>query len=362
MGFKAGIVGLPNVGKSTLFTAITKQNVLAENYPFATIEPNVGIVPVPDERLDVLANMVQPEKKLNATVEFIDIAGLVAGASRGEGLGNRFLANIREVDVICEVVRCFPEKTVTHVAGAIDPLRDISIINTELILADLEVVDNRINKIAKDPSKTVQAEKNLLQRIKSELEKGVPLRKQSLTDEERQSIKAFNFLTLKKVIYICNVSEDALQAYNESTQAVLDLGQQEATEVIVLSAKLEAEISALDEPEVINAMLQEFGLQESGLAKMIKRVYNLLDLQTFFTFNQAEVKAWTFVRGMNAWECAGIIHTDFQRGFIKAEIISYDDFVYYNGEKGAQEAGKKRIEGKEYLMQDGDISHFRFNV
>ncbi len=362
MGLKAGIIGLPNVGKSTLFKAITKQNVLTENYPFATIEPNVGVVALPDKRLDILAEITQPEKKINATVEFIDIAGLVKGAAQGEGLGNRFLANIREVDVICEVVRCFSKSQVTHVSGNVDPLRDISIINTELALADLEIVENRINKVRKNPAKEAQLEYTLLKKIKEELEKDVPLRRQKLTFEEREQLKSFNFLTAKDMIYICNVDEDNLKQCNEMIEKVLAYGKKQAIEVVVLSAELEAEVSELDDEELVAEMLQEYDMEESGLDKLIKKVYDLLGLKTFFTIKSEEVKAWTFQRGMNAWQCAGIIHSDFQKGFIKVEIISYQDFVFYGGEKAAQEAGKKRLEGKNYLMQDGDICHFRFNV
>ena len=356
MSLKAGIVGLPNVGKSTLFKAITKQNVLTENYPFATIEPNVGIVKVPDERVDVLSRLVNPQKSIYATMEFIDIAGLVRGASKGEGLGNQFLANIREVDLICEVVRCFPDKKITHVMGDINPLRDIEIINAELILADLEVVNNRINKIAKKPED--QKEYQLLLKIKENLEQGTSIKNISFDEKEQIMTKHFNFLTAKKVIFVCNIDEMDLLQTNETIEAIIAYAKKEQNEVIILCAKLEVELSEIDEKEEI---LQDLGLQEGGLDKLIKTTYQMLELQTFFTVGEPEVRAWTFKKGMKAPECAGIIHTDFEKGFIKAEVISYDDFVFYKGEKPAQEAGKKRLEGRNYTMQDGDICHFRFN-
>ncbi len=356
MSLKAGIVGLPNVGKSTLFNAITKKNVIAENYPFATIEPNVGVVLVPDERIDFLSKIIEPEKTIYTTVEFIDIAGLVAGASKGEGLGNRFLANIREVDVICEVVRCFDDKQITHVAGEINPLRDIEIINAELILSDLEIVGNRIERIAKKIEEKKEYE--LFKKIQDNLEKGINIRHIDFDEKEKQLIKNYNFLTMKKVIYICNVDEMSLVEKNYNIKKIQEYADNEKAEVIILCAKLEVELNEIEEK---SELLEDFGLQESGLDKLIKTVYNLLDLKTFFTIGKPEVKAWTFKKGMKAPQCAGIIHSDFEKGFIKAEVISYSDFYHYQSEKAVQEAGKKRLEGKEYIMQDGDICHFRFN-
>ncbi len=356
MSLKAGIVGLPNVGKSTLFKAITKKDVLAANYPFATIEPNVGVVTVLDERVDFLKNLVQPEKTIYPTLEFIDIAGLVAGASQGEGLGNRFLANIREVDVICEVVRCFTDQQIIHTSGQVNPLHDIEIIQTELILADLEVVNNRLSKILKKPED--QPEVRLLQKIKDNLEQGISLRNINLSEEEKTQIKHFNFLTLKKVVFVCNVDEVALFEQSQNVDEVQAYAKKENAEVIILCAKLEVELSEISDNETL---LEDLGLKESGLDKLTKKVYQLLDLQTFFTVGKQEVRAWPFKRGLTAPECAGIIHSDFQKGFIKAEVISYQDFEKYQSEKAVQEAGKKRLEGKEYIVQDGDICHFRFN-
>jgi len=356
MSLKAGIVGLPNVGKSTLFKAITKKDVLAANYPFATIEPNVGVVTVLDERVDFLKNLVQPEKTIYPTLEFIDIAGLVAGASQGEGLGNRFLANIREVDVICEVVRCFTDQQIIHTSGQVNPLHDIEIIQTELILADLEIVNNRLSKILKKPED--QEEVRLLQKIKDNLEQGISLRNINLSEEEKTQIKHFNFLTLKKVVFVCNVDEEALFEQSQNVAEVQAYAEKENAEVIILCAKLEVELSEISDNETL---LEDLGLNESGLDKLTKKVYQLLDLQTFFTVGKQEVRAWPFKRGLTAPECAGIIHSDFQKGFIKAEVISYQDFKKYQSEKAVQEAGKKRLEGKEYIVQDGDICHFRFN-
>ncbi len=366
MSLKAGIVGLPNVGKSTLFNAITKKNILAANYPFATIEPNVGVVTVPDERLDVLNEMYHPERLVPTTFEFTDIAGLVKGASSGEGLGNKFLSHIREVDAIVEVVRCFEDAEITHVEGKIDPIRDIEIINVELILADLEIIQNRINKIGKkaDMAKDKETilEVNTLKKCEKALTENVALRNIDFEEEELEVIKNFNLITLKPIIYATNVSEEtAIAGENEYTKLVQDYAQKEGSETIIMCAKVESELSELDEEEK-KAFLQDIGIASSGLDKLIQATYKLLGLETFFTSGTDEVRAWTFKKGMKAPECAGIIHTDFQKGFIKAEVMSYQDLAELKSEKAVKEAGKLRLEGKEYLMQDGDICYFRFNV
>ena len=366
MSLKAGIVGLPNVGKSTLFNAITKKNILAANYPFATIEPNIGVVTVPDHRLDVLSEMYQPKKTIPTTFEFTDIAGLVKGASKGEGLGNKFLSHIREVDAIVEVVRCFEDKEITHVEGEIDPIRDIEIINTELILADLEIVENRIGKIEKKAETTKDkeaiAELNVLKKCQEALNKGEALRKIEFTEDELVLIAGFNFITLKKIIYAANVSdEDAIAGGNEYTKLVEEYADNEKSKVIIMCAKLESELSGYNEEER-KAFMEDLGLNSSGLDLLIKATYDLLGLKTFFTSGTDECRAWTFKDGMKAPECAGIIHTDFQKGFIKAEVMSYEDLEKLGSEKAVQEAGKLRLEGKDYLMQDGDICYFRFNV
>lgn len=366
MSLKAGIVGLPNVGKSTLFNAITKKNILAANYPFATIEPNVGVVTVPDHRLDVLNEMYKPKKLVPTTFEFTDIAGLVKGASKGEGLGNKFLSHIREVDAIVEVVRCFEDGEITHVEGKIDPIRDIEIINTELILADLEVVESRISKIEKkaETTKDKQAvlELKALKKSKDALEQGIALRNIEYSDEELVTINGFNFITLKKIIYVANVNdEDAINGENEFTKLVVDYANQEKSKVIIMCAKLESELSEYSDDDK-KEFMKEIGLNESGLDMLIKATYDLLGLKTFFTAGTDECRAWTFKNGMKAPECAGIIHTDFQKGFIKAEVMSYQDLFELGSEKAVQEAGKLRLEGKDYHMQDGDICYFRFNV
>lgn len=365
MSLRAGIVGLPNVGKSTLFNAITKQNILAANYPFATIEPNVGVVIVPDKRLDFLNNLYQPKSLVPTAFEFTDIAGLVSGASQGEGLGNKFLSHIREVDAIVEVVRCFENKNIIHVENNVDPIRDIEIINVELILADLEVVENRLNRIGKKASmskdKETIKEVELLNKVKGNLVKNFPLRRMDFDKEELKILKPFNFLTLKPIIYMANVSEeDLLNKNNPLVLQVEGYAEAENAKVIKVCAKIEAELSDLDEEEK-QVFLNDLGIEESGLNKLIKSTYSLLGLQTFFTAGTDEVRAWTFKKGMKAPECAGIIHTDFEKGFIKAEIFNYYDLEKYGDEKLVKEAGKVRLEGKEYLMQDGDICYFRFN-
>ena len=365
MGLTAGIVGLPNVGKSTLFNAITKKNILAANYPFATIDPNVGVVVVPDKRLAKLEEMVMPENVVPTSFEFIDIAGLVKGASKGEGLGNKFLSHIREVDAICEVVRCFDDENITHVEGNTDPIRDIEIINLELIFSDLEVINSRIGRIEKKAISTKDKdalfEVELMKKIKEALESNIPARRLEYTDDEEKVLKSFNLLTKKPIIYVTNVSEEDINDGNKYVDQVKEYAKEENSEVITLCAKMESELSELNEEDKI-IFLQDLGIDDSGLNKLINATYSLLGLATYFTAGPKEVKAWTFRKGMKAPACAGIIHSDFERGFIRAEITSFTDYVEYNGEKGAKEAGKMRLEGKEYEMQDGDICLFRFNV
>ena len=365
MSLTAGIVGLPNVGKSTLFNAITKKNILAANYPFATIDPNVGVVTVPDKRIEVLENMYLPERTIPTTYEFTDIAGLVKGASTGEGLGNKFLSHIRQVDAIVEVVRCFDDNNIIHVDGSVDPIRDIEVINVELVLSDLEIITSRIGKIGKKAMTTKNKddvkEIQLLNKIKDALEKNIPVRKLGLNDDEKKIISSFNLITLKPIIYALNVSEDDIVNGNEYTNRVFEYAKNEGSEVVIISAKIESELAELDDDEKM-LFLNELGITSSGLDKLIDKTYKLLGLATFFTVGSDEVRAWTFKKGMKAPECAGIIHSDFERGFIKAEVMSYDDLVREGSELKVREAGRARIEGKEYVMQDGDICHFRFNV
>ena len=366
MGLTAGIVGLPNVGKSTLFNAITKQNILAANYPFATIEPNVGMVIVPDKRLEFLNNLYKPASLVPTTFEFTDIAGLVKGASLGEGLGNKFLSHIREVDAICEVVRCFENENIIHVESKVDPLRDIEIISVELILADLEVIENRFNKIGKKASlskdKDVQKEASILTKLKEALLKNIPIRRLDLTEEEKKYIKPFNLLTNKPIIYVANISEeDLLENNNKYVDIVRNFAKEENATVVVVCAKVESDLCDMEEAEKTQ-FLNELGVKESGIDKLISVSYNILGLKTFFTAGSDEVRAWTFKDGMKAPECAGIIHTDFQKGFIKAEVMSVCDLEELGSEKQVREAGKMRLEGKDYTMQDGDICYFRFNV
>ena len=366
MGLKAGIVGLPNVGKSTLFNAITKKNILAANYPFATIDPNVGVVTVPDKRLETLNDMYLPERLIGAQYEFIDIAGLVKGASKGEGLGNKFLANIREVDAIVQVVRCFENKDIIHVEGNIDPLRDIEIVNYELILSDLEIVEGRLSRIEKKATtsndKELLYEVDLLKKLINILSSGKMLRLEEFNDKESKLIKTYNLITNKPFIYLANVSEDDLLSNdNKYVNDVRDYASKEKSAVVLMCAKIESELSELDE-ESKREFLNDLGIQNSGLDELIHITYHMLGLKTFFTVGKDEVRAWTFRSGMKAPECAGIIHTDFERGFIKAEVMSYDDLVKYGNETKVKESGKARLEGKEYEMQDGDICLFRFNV
>lgn len=366
MSLTTGIVGLPNVGKSTIFNAITKQKILSANYPFATIEPNVGVVVVPDERLDFLNELYKPASLVPTTFEFTDIAGLVKGASNGEGLGNKFLSHIREVDAIVEVVRCFDDKNIIHVENSVDPIRDITTIEIELILSDLEIIENRLNKIGKKATmskdKEIKKEAELLIKLKESLENDIAIRKLDLTEDELKIIKPYNLLTLKPIIYMANVSEDDLTlGSNNYVEEVKEYANKEGAKVIVVCAKVEEELSELDDVDK-KEFLEALGIEESGLDKLIKAAYSLLGLQTYFTAGTDEVRAWTFKTGMKAPQCAGIIHTDFEKGFIKAEVMSYSDLKECGNEKAVKEAGKMRLEGKDYLMQDGDICYFRFNV
>ena len=366
MALTAGIVGLPNVGKSTLFNAITKAGALAANYPFATIDPNVGIVEVPDARLDKLTELVEPKKTVPTSFEFTDIAGIVKGASQGEGLGNKFLSHIREVDAITQVVRCFEDENITHVAGKVDPISDIEVINLELILADLESVDKRyakVSKLAKQKDKESMEEAAVLEKLKDAFANEMPARSVELTDEEKKIVKGLSLLTLKPALYVANVSEDEVSdsEENEYVKQVREYAAKEGAEVIVVCAKIEEEIAQLDDEE--KAMfLEELGIEESGLDQLIKAAYSLLGLATYFTAGVQEVRALTFRKGMKAPQCAGIIHSDFERGFIRAETISFDDLVEYGSKPAAKEAGRLRLEGKEYVVQDGDVMEFLFNV
>ena len=366
MSLKAGIVGLPNVGKSTLFNAITKKHILAANYPFATIDPNVGVVTVPDSRLIFLENLYIPKNTVPTTFEFTDIAGLVEGASKGEGLGNKFLSHIREVDAIVEVVRCFEDENIIHVTGSVNPVRDMEIINVELVLSDLEIVENRIAKIEKKAQTTKDKdtvlELEILKKCQEALLNNNPIRHLSFTDDETNLLKGFNFITAKPIIYVANVGEeDAVVGDNKYTKEVKEYAAKENASVIVMCAKLESELAELEESEK-KAFLQELGIANSGLDKLIFATYDLLGLQTFFTVGKDECRAWTFKKGTNAKKAAGLIHSDIERGFIKAEIMKYNDLETLQDEKKVQESGKLYLEGKDYIMQDGDIVYFRFNV
>ncbi|MFA5602418.1 MAG: redox-regulated ATPase YchF [Bacilli bacterium] len=365
MSLRVGIIGMPNVGKSTLFNAITKKRILAANYPFATIDPNIGIVIVPDKRLEKLENMYLPEKLTPTSFEFIDIAGLVKGASTGEGLGNKFLSHIREVDAICEVVRCFDDENIIHVEGKVDPIRDIETINLELIFADLEVLEARIERIKKKAEttkdKNMIIEYNTVLKIKNALENNIASRLLDLDEDEKNIIRSYNLLTMKPLIYMSNIKEQNIIDDNEYVIKVKQYAEKERAQLVKICAKIEEELSELNEEDK-DLFLKDLGIEESGLDLLIRKSYELLGLKTFFTAGDTEVKAWTYKKGMKAPKCAGIIHSDFERGFIKAEVISYDELIKYKNEKEAKDNGKMRIEGKDYIMQDGDVCHFRFNV
>ena len=366
MALKCGIVGLPNVGKSTLFNCLSNAKAQSANFPFCTIEPNVGVITVPDERINKLAELVNPDRVVPTTIEIVDIAGLVKGASKGEGLGNKFLANIRETDAIIHVLRCFEDENITHVDTTIDPVRDKETIDMELQLKDLETVETRLKKVEKQAitgkDRDAKQQFELLKRIKELLEQGHSVRELEVDKEEAALLKTFQLLTAKPILYACNVDEASVVDGNKYVDAVKEAVKNEKAEVMIISAQAEAEIAELDDPEERREFLEDMGITESGVNKLIRKAYDLLELETYFTAGKMEVRAWTYKKGTKAPQAAGIIHTDFEKGFIRAEVIKYEDFIKYGSEAAVKEAGKMAVEGKDYVVQDGDIMHFRFNV